>query len=121
MPRDLVNNHENLLRRGYSTPEKKYMNPDGTATSRVFKLREKDNGKLSVGIENLTTLEEFVGDTERFMVFRISNLDVINLGLQTFYDPPQFEHAVITGMNMEDEIIPALLAKKSIKVFPIAT
>ncbi|HEY5370639.1 MAG TPA: hypothetical protein VIJ75_16765 [Hanamia sp.] len=34
-----------LYRRGFSTPEKKYMNPDGTATSRVFKLRAKDNGE----------------------------------------------------------------------------
>ncbi|MFV8328504.1 hypothetical protein [Flavobacterium sp. ZS1P14] len=46
---------ELLYRRGYNRPEKKYLNPDGTATSRVFKLRAKDNGKLSVDLARLTT------------------------------------------------------------------
>ena len=41
-----VDRQEWLFRRGRATPEKNYMNPDGTATSRVFKLREKDNGEL---------------------------------------------------------------------------
>ena len=43
--------------------ERKYMNPDGTATSRVFKLRDKDNGQLSVDVKSLTTSEQAVGDS----------------------------------------------------------
>ena len=33
---------ETLFRRSYSNPLKKYLNPDGSATSRVFALRETD-------------------------------------------------------------------------------
>lgn len=53
--RRLVATDEWLFRRSF-LPEKKYMAPDGSATSRVFKLREKDNGELSVDVKSLTTM-----------------------------------------------------------------
>ena len=93
--RKAVDIKEWLFRRGYSTPEKKYVNPDGTATSRVFKLREKDNGELS-------------------------NSDVIKIGLNTYHaevsDGSNDAHAVIIGMSMEDDIMPGLLAKSSRRI-----
>jgi hypothetical protein len=72
-PRPVVAPLEWLYRRGYSSPEKKYMNPDGTATSRVFKLREKDHGELSVDVKSMTTVEASVGDASQFMLFEIAN------------------------------------------------
>ncbi len=114
-----------LYRRGHSTPEKKYMNPDGTATSRVFKLREKDNGELSVDIKSLTTPHKSVGDQSLYMLFEVLNEEVLAIELKTYHDPytippHQFEnvaHGVIVGMELEDDITPGLLARKSRRVF----
>ncbi len=79
--KERVNRNEWLYRRGFSSPEKKYMNPDGTATSRVFKLREKDNGELSVDIASLTTPEKSIGDPSKFFLFKIKNATVEDLDL----------------------------------------
>ena len=56
-----VSVEEWLYRRGYNSPVHKFMNPDGTATSRVFKLRQNDEGKLSVDIKSLTTPQAAIG------------------------------------------------------------
>ncbi|MDX2247539.1 MAG: hypothetical protein SF052_12215 [Bacteroidia bacterium] len=120
--RKVVNADEWLYRRSW--PDKKYMNPDGTATSRVFKLRPKDNGELSVDIKSLTTPDKAVGDSSRFYLFELSNryvLQITDTKLVTYYDPlpdgSNNAHAVIVGMVPEDDIIPALLAKASKRVF----
>ncbi len=119
--RKLVANNEWLFRRGYASPEKKYMNPDGTATSRVFKLRERDQGELSVDVVSLTTPEKSIGDKTKFMLFKISNSAIIDIELQTFHSPESdgsnVAHAVIVGMQLEDEIKPGLLARKSSRVY----
>ncbi len=122
--RPLVDPAEWLFRRGRSKPEKNYMNPDGTATSRVFALREKDNGALSVNVKSMTTAQAAVGDAAEFMLFELANREVLTLNLQTFHDPCFLEkdgfdnpaHAVIVGMNMDDDILPGLLARKSRRV-----
>ncbi|WP_018342834.1 hypothetical protein [Cytophaga aurantiaca] len=119
--RELVNETEWLLRRSYSTPEKNYMNPiDGSATSRVFKLREKDKGELSVDVNSLTDFATAIGDKSKFMLFRIPNSSIIKIGLKTFHDPlkdgSNDAHAIIFGMTLQDEIMPGLLAKNSIRV-----
>lgn len=95
------------------------MNPDGTATSRVFKLREKDNGKLSVDVKSLTTPEISINDPKKYMLFEVSVSHVDSVELSSFYDPKDNNpaHAYIFGMDIEDEIKPALLAKKSRRVF----
>jgi len=119
--RKKVSPNEWLYRRGYSTPIKKYMNPDGTATSRVFKLREKDNRELSVDVKSLSTPLKSVGDRDRFFLFEFSNRVVEENGLNSYYDPlPEGKndaHAVIIGMTIEDEILPGLLARKSKRVY----
>lgn len=118
--RKAVDIKEWLFRRGYSTPERKYVNPDGTATSRVFKLREKDNGELSVDIKSLTTANVSVGDSSKYFLFELSNSDVIKIGLNTYHaevsDGSNDAHAVIIGMSMEDDIMPGLLAKSSRRI-----
>ena len=101
------------------------MNPDGTATSRVFKLRESDKGELSVEVKSMTTSAAAVQDNQKFMLFEIPNHYVLDFGLRTEHDPLPNEqsdednpaHAVIIGMDMEDEITPGLLAKASRRVF----
>ncbi|MBE0640044.1 MAG: hypothetical protein IH598_16125 [Bacteroidales bacterium] len=117
----LVNAEEWLFRRGYSTPEKKYMNPDGTATSRVFKLRPKDNGRLSVDVKSLTSTHQAIQDPKKYFLFEIHNAKVISLGLATFHDPlpdgSNEAHAFISGMQQDDEITPGLLAKNSRRVY----
>lgn len=116
-----VNLNEWLLRRGFSTPEHKFMNPDGSATSRVFKLRDKDEGKLSVDVESLTTHAVSVVDPAKHMLFRIANRIVNNLGLKTYHSPlpddSNSAHAVILGMSKEDDITPIRLARASRRVF----
>ena len=113
---------EEWLYRRYYLPVNKYTNPDGSATSRVFKLREKDNGKLSVDVKAMTTYEKSVGDPDRFFLFEIWNTDVEEIGLITEHAPlpdgSNDAHSVILGMTMEDEILPGELAKKSRRVFP---
>lgn len=116
-----VDLHEWLLRRGRSSPEWKFMNPDGSATSRVFKLRAKDEGELSVDVESLTTPMESLNDPAKFVLFRIANMSVTYLGLHTFHSPipdgTNDAHAVIVGMEADDDIKPGLLAKASFRVF----
>lgn len=123
--RVLVASSEWLYRRGYSTPEKKYMNPDGTATSRVFSLREKDNGELSVDVKSLISPESSVGDSSKYFLFELPNIEVENIGLSTFHDPTtdpssgieNHAHAVIIGLDINDDILPGLLARKSKRVY----
>lgn len=45
-----VADDEQLYRSIYRTPWHKYVDPDGRPTSRNFKLRPKDEGKLSVDV-----------------------------------------------------------------------
>lgn len=122
--RTLVDRREWLFRRGYATPEKNYLNPDGSATSRVYKLREKDNGELSVDIKSMTTPAQAVGDVSRFMLFEIANNDVLEAGLATYHDPLTADahgvdnpaHAVIVGLSLDDDVLPGVLARKSRRV-----
>jgi hypothetical protein len=122
--RPLVDVSEWLYRRCYSTPLKNYLNPDGTATSRAFKLREKDNRELSVDVKRMTTPEVSIGDSSKFILFEIANQEVMNLDLSTFYDPcyeathgfDNLSHAVIVGIEMNDEIMAGLLARKAQRV-----
>jgi hypothetical protein len=125
--RNEVAREEWLYRRGYSRPEKNYMNPDGTATSRVFKLRPLDNGELSVDVKSMTTSTAAVRDAQKFMLFEVSNHHVINCGLRTEHDPLPNEHsaednpahAVVIGMTDDDDVTPGLLAKGSRRVSAI--
>jgi hypothetical protein len=118
-----VDENEWLYRRGYSKPEKNYMNPDGTATSRVFKLREKEK-ELSVDVKSMTSPEVSIKDPQRFMLFEIAHRQVLDLSLLAVHDPLPNEHsletnpahALIVGMDIEDEITPGLLAKASRRV-----
>jgi hypothetical protein len=94
-----------LYRRSH-LPETKYLNPDGTATSRVFKLRPKDQGELSVNIASLTTLEASVMDPIKYFLFEILNKSVLEVGLFTFHAPLEDgsndAHAVIVGMDINE-------------------
>lgn len=115
-----VETEEWLYRRGYCTPAHKYMNPDGSATSRVFKLRPQDDGKLSVDVKSLTAPQIAIGDRSRFFLFEIYNAIVEGFGLKTYHDPlpdgTNDAHAIIVGMQLEDDILPGLLARKSKRV-----
>jgi hypothetical protein len=121
MYRKSVQVSEWLYRRSFSSPERKYMNPDGSAHSRVFKLRPKDKGELSVNVKSLTTVEATIVDFEKYILFEIFNDDVYQLGLECFHDPlpdgSNNAHAAIIGMTNEDDIMPGKLARKSRRVF----
>lgn len=115
---------EEWLYRTSWLPEKKYLNPDGTATSRVFKLRaSKNESELSVDVKSKTTAEKSVKDKSKFFLFELHNkavLQITKAQLISYHDPLEDgtndAHAVIVGMTMEDEITPKLLAKASRKV-----
>jgi len=116
----LVDIHEWLYRRGFSHPPKNYLNPDGSATSRVFKPRVKDEGKLSVDVKSLTTPEKSIGDTTKHFLFELPNTSVHEIGLQTYHDAlsdgTNDAHALIVGFDENDEISPGLLARASKRV-----
>jgi hypothetical protein len=118
-----VDRDECLYRRSW-LPERKYMNPDGTATSRVFKLRESDKGELSVDVKSMTSPEACVKDDKKFFLFEISNQAVLQISFQklnTLHDPlgdgSNDAHAVIVGMNLEDDVTPGILARSSMRIF----
>jgi len=107
-----------LYRRAYSRPgDKRFTNPDGTATSRAFALRTGE-AELSVDVASLTTPEISIKDPQKYNLFEIAVKSVENLELQVFHDP--FEgneaHAGIAGMTEEDDITPGLLARSSRRV-----
>lgn len=119
-----VADHENLYRSIYRTPWHRYVDPDGRPTSRNFKLRPKDAGKLSVDVSSLTTPEQSVRDLNKFALTSLANVDVRAIGLSTFHDPCTIKehgfenpaHAYIWGMDEEDDIAPALLAQKALVI-----
>lgn len=110
---------ELLYRIGYISPEKKFMNPDGTATSRVFKLREKDNGKLSVDVKSLTSAMIAIKNPNEYMLFEVLVFNIETLGLSSYYDPKEDNaaHAYIFGMDLDDDITPGLLARKAKRIY----
>ena len=76
--RKLVHEDEWLYRRSW-LPERKFLNPDGSATSRVFKLKEKDNGELSVDVKSMTTANIAVLDKGNFFLFPIALAKVLGM------------------------------------------
>jgi hypothetical protein len=121
MNNTLVAEDEALYRSIYRTPWHKYVDPNGRPTSRNFKLRPKDEGKLSVDVAGLTTPEKSVRDISKFALASIANTDVKTIGLAAYHDPctvaeHSFDnpaHAYIWGMDESDDIMPALLAQKA--------
>lgn len=117
---ELVDVYEWLYRRGFSHPPRNFLNPDGSATSRVFKPRIKDEGKLSVDVKSLTTPEKSIGDATKNFLFEISNSSVHEIGLKTYHDAlpdgTNDAHALIVGFVENDEISPGLLARASKRV-----
>lgn len=119
-----VADEEQLYRSIYRTPWHKYVDPDGRPTSRNFKLRPKDERKLSVDVASLTTPEHLVRDLSKFALASLANSDVKSIELSTFHDPCTVEehgfenpaHAYIWGMDEEDDIKPALLAQKAVVI-----
>lgn len=118
---DIVGDEEWLYRRAY--PTKQYTNPDGTATSRAFKLREKDNNALSVDVKSMTTPEASVVDKAKYCLFEISHVEVKTCGVQATHDPNEelqnLAHSIITGPNFNilDDVTPGQLARKSFRVY----
>lgn len=114
-----VSIEDSLYRRIYRTPWHKFVYPDNTPTSRNFVLRPKDNGKLSVDVARLTTKELAVKDINKFALVEIFVKDVRNIGLSAIYDPLEdnLAHAAICGLEEDDDIKPAILAKKAKIVF----
>lgn len=113
-----------LYRRAFGPPDKRFLNPDGSATSRVFKLRPKDNGELSVDVKELTTIASAIIDPARFVLFEIPVKSVEDLSLTAVHDPlNQSEHgidnnahAVILGIPEDDDILAGQLARSSVRV-----
>lgn len=124
MAKERVASIYNLLRRAFGPPDKRFLNPDGSATSRVFKLRDKDNGELSVNVKEMTTIEGTINDPQKFVLFEISVIAVETLGLSAHHDPLNEKdhgfsnpaHAYIWGLDINDDVKPGLLARASRRV-----
>jgi hypothetical protein len=120
---DLISTEEILLRRVYFT-DKHYIKPDGTLSSRAFAPRPKDEGKLSVDIERLTTYEKAILDVNKFRLYQIKAEIAYSIELKCIYDPLTLEdnnvanlaHSLIVGFEEEDEAKSAILAKNATKI-----
>ena len=120
-----VASDKNLYRRGFGPPDKRFLNPDGSPTSRAFKLRSKDNGKLSVDIKEMTTKEAAIQDPEKFVLFELMVKSVEEIELTVFHDALTQEkdgienpaHAYIWGLGIDDDIKPGLLARASKRIW----
>lgn len=116
-----VASEESLYRRIYRKPWLKYANPDNTPTSRNFVPRESDQGKLSVDVASLTSKELAIGDINKYALAEVSVRDVESVGLVAIHDPCTNQthgyenpaHALIEGFEEDDDIKPALLARKA--------
>lgn len=118
---DLIDEKEHLWRRVFKTDKRYIDKRTGRPTSRAFAPRPKDEGKLSVNIENLTTYEASIEDPERFVIFSFMAELAYSLGLKCIYDPIEkvnIAHALVTGFPLGDESIPGILARNAIKVIP---
>jgi hypothetical protein len=101
--------------------------------SRIFKARDKDEGKLSMDVKSLTTPEASVGNSVEWALFELSNEHVLQIpdmqgtNLQSIHDPlPNAEsaienpaHCLVFHVDPDDDITPKMLAKIASRVqFP---
>ncbi|UOY07758.1 hypothetical protein L0P88_04205 [Muricauda sp. SCSIO 64092] len=116
---------ESFYRRAYRK-DKKYVDPKtGNFISRAFTPRPKrDNGMLSVDLVRLTTPENTVMDADKFAIAEVQNSDIINLGLESIYDPVEanglpenLAHCLICCIDEDDESIAGILARKSKRIY----
>ncbi len=116
---DQVDSQETLLRRVYRSDKRYIDKKTGRPTSRAFAPRPKDNGKLSVDIERLTTYKKAIIDSNRFVLFAFLAEIAYQLGLNCIYEPINGfnpAHALITGFPDDDESIPGILARQAYRV-----
>lgn len=122
---DSISVDETLLRRVYRK-DKRYRDPKtGRPSSRAFAPRPRDEGKLSVDIESMSSFENTIIDPIKFILYRISVALINELDLDCIYDPivnQDFEnlaHALVVGFDEEDESVPAIIARKAEQIdFP---
>ncbi len=118
---DRIPEHDFLLRRVYAH-DKRYVKPDGTLSSRAFAPRPKDEGKLSVDVERLTTYDRAIKDEKKFLLYRIQAVNAYDIELDCTFDPNPPEdttndaHALIIGFPSDDESKPAILAQKAARI-----
>ena len=116
---DRLDVEEHLLRRVYRSDKRYIDKKTGRPTSRAFVPRPKDEGKLSVDIARLTTYENAILDSERFVLFGFLADLAYALGLNCIYDPVEAinpAHALVTGFPKDDESIPGIIARQAQKV-----
>lgn len=73
----------------------------------------------------MTTAEQSIGDSSRFVLFEISVAAIESLSLEALHDPLTQEevgydnpaHALIIGMDEDSDILPGLLAKASKRIY----
>lgn len=118
---DRIPENDVLLRRVWAN-DKRYIKPDGKLSSRAFAPRPKDEGKLSVDIERLTTYKRAVKDEKKFLLYQIRAVAVYDIELDCIFDPYPAEdpandaHALIIGFPPDDESKPAILARTAQRV-----
>lgn len=119
---DVITDPSEIFYRRAFRKDRKYVDPKtGLATSRAFTPRPKDKGKLSVDLCRLSTKEKAIGDINRFALFIIKNRTIIDIGLQSVYDPltnysdgfDNLAHCLIGTIPEEDESLAGILARSS--------
>lgn len=98
-------------------PFLKYMNLDGTPTSRVFKPRAKDEGKLSVDLKDYTNYDKAVTDEKKYFICEVINSVILDIDLTTIHDPlpdgTNDAHALVLTFDEGDDIKPGLISRKA--------
>lgn len=115
-----VSVNESLYRRSFGPPDKRFLDSAGFATSRAFKPRPIDEGKLSVNVKSMTTeMLSVLNDPNKFVLFEVDVADVCALSLSVEHDPIESNeaHALILTIPEDDDILPGQLARKSRRVY----
>ncbi len=116
------NPDESVYRRGRVSKVNINRNP----TTRDFKPRSQDEGKLSVNLKSLSTAIISVVDINRFNLFELKITDINDIrndqGVNLFVEEDPIEdnlsHALINRIEPEDDETPLKLAEIAINATP---
>jgi hypothetical protein len=108
---------ENRLLRRVPFKDPKYIKSDGSSSSFAF-TPIKEDGRLSVNIEKLTTYEKRILNKRRFWLYFHQARKYRDLGLECEYDPEpdNYTHALVLGINHNNRKIPRKLARSAVKI-----
>jgi hypothetical protein len=111
-----IEDEDRLLRRVPFT-DPRYIKNDGSLSSFAFTPRKEDR-RLSVNFEKLTTYGKSILNVRRFRLYFHKERKYRDLGLECKHDPEpdNYAHALVLGINPNNRKIPRKLARSAVKI-----